>query len=483
MLTIEHVVELYSERFPDSSEKFPVYNPSTLHLRRLNSPLAALPNLGSKETQQAIQTSELAYNDWKSSTVQQRARILEDLANTLEEHLISVAKIIHLENGKSLGEAASEVQYSIGFFRWFSTAIQSLRGSITPATKNLHIQTIYQPIGVCAAITPWNFPLAMLAKKCAAAIAAGCTIICKPSEETPISALTLMLLAEKSGLPKNVLTVVTTTKPNSVGETLCKSKVVRKLSFTGSTSVGKLLLAQSAHSLQKCSLELGGNAPFIVLESANLDTVIQGVLKSKFRNSGQACISANRFIIAEAIYDEFIERLVPVVKQLRLNEETKEGGIGPLINPRAVNKAHNLVQNALHHGATVVLGELDIDIDQCWMNPIILSNINPDMDLWWDELFAPIIACCRAHSSEEAIRLANLTNHGLGAYLFTTKVDEIHSLPASLHAGMVGVNTGSISLPQTPFGGVKSSGFGREGGTDGLLEYLTTQTIFTQFST
>lgn len=480
-LKISTLIERQAQR-STSSRMLPVYNPALRSTLQSTPILAELRVHSSNDVLRQIQFSQQVWQHWQHQTVYHRSSVLRQIADVLTRERTILAEIIHLENGKPMREAIAEVQYSIGFFEWYASMIQTLSGRITPSPQaNLHIETHHRPVGVCAAITPWNFPLAMLAKKISAAIAAGCSLIAKPAELTPLSALALETLLQQTDAPDGLFSVVITDTPSDVGQILCTHPDIRKLSFTGSTAVGQILMAQSAPNLQKLSMELGGNAPFIVLESANLEQVKDGLLRSKFRNSGQACISANRIIVEQSIRPQFLDMMLPIVanlQQIRHAPDPHNADIGPLISPNAVKKVERLVTDALSKGATLLLGTTELDTTQCWMAPIVLGDVTPDMDLWWEEIFGPVIACTVANNANHAIDLANQSHHGLGAYLFTSNPVEIQTLPAQIQTGMVGINTGAISMPQTPFGGVKQSGFGREGAIEGLFEYLTTQTIF-----
>ena len=480
-LHISTLIERQSQR-STSSRMLSVYNPAIRSTLLSTPTLAELRVHSADDVQRQIHFSHQIWQDWQHQTVYHRSLVLRQIAEVLTREMTVLAEIIHLENGKPMCEALAEVRYSIGFFEWYASMVQTLSGRITPSPHaNLHIETHHRPVGVCAAITPWNFPLAMLAKKASAAIAAGCSLVAKPAELTPLSALALETLIQQTDVPDGLFSVVITDTPSDVGRVLCTHPSIRKLSFTGSTTVGQILMAQSAPNLQQLSMELGGNAPFIVLESANLDQVMDGLLRSKFRNSGQACISANRIIVERSILPQFLEMMLPIVanlQQIRHAPDPHNADIGPLISPKALQKVERLVKDALSKGATLLWGTTDLDTTQCWMTPIVLGDVTPDMDLWWEEIFGPVIACTVADNTPHAIELANQSHHGLGAYLFTSNSVEIQTLPAQIQTGMVGVNTGAISMPQTPFGGVKQSGFGREGSIEGLFEYLTTQTIF-----
>ncbi len=462
----------------EDSATISVLNPATDDL------LGTVPVVSRQSVEFFHDRTRTAFREWSQKSIFERSTRLHSLADLMMTNREQLATIISLENGKPFEESLGEVNYSIGFFRWFANSVVRLQGSLPATTSGLKVEVHHRPIGVCAAISPWNFPLAMLAKKCAAALAAGCGLLCKPADETPFSAIALMRLIELAGFPKGIVQVMFG-DASSIGEYLCTAPTIRKISFTGSTHVGKLLMAQSAQNVQKISLELGGNAPFVVLESANINAVCAAMLRSKFRNSGQACISANRFIIVNSRYDEVLDRLTKEARRLTVgsaftNNSPAKVDIGPLISLKAVEKLYRLITDALQKGAQLIYGSLP-DTSSRFVSPIILTKVTPDMELWWEELFGPVIACTTAKDTAEAIRMANNSHHGLGAYLFTQNPIEIEVLPGQIECGMVGVNTGAISMPHTPFGGVKNSGFGREGGVEGLLEYLTTQTIVRQF--
>ncbi len=478
-LTIESLTETYVNRYPNSKQRFTVCNPAS------NECLGSLPTLVEADVQGTLVETQQAFQLWKESSVFVRSELLHTLVRLMEDNHTELATIISLENGKPFAEAQGEVSYSIGFFRWFANSVVRLRGYIAPSTTDkLKVEVQYKPVGVCASITPWNFPLAMLAKKAAAALAAGCGLVCKPAEETPFSALALMTLVQRAGFPKHLLSVVVGDAPQ-IGKTLCHTSFVRKLSFTGSTEVGKILMRQSASTLQKLSMELGGNAPFVVLESADLQTVCSSMLRSKFRNCGQACISANRFIVHERVHTQFLDLALEAIQPLKVGSAWDDFGhtdvnIGPLISIKAVEKIQRLIDDAVCKGATIVFGERPTTTNN-FVSPIVFTGLTPDMDIWWEEVFGPVIAICTVPNTKRAVELANQSHHGLGAYVFTTDPLEIESVPPQIECGMVGVNTGAISMPHTPFGGVKLSGFGREGGVEGLFEYLNTQMVARQF--
>ena len=462
-------------RYWSSALSFSVHNPSNAQ------ELGQLSLFTQKEIEEAIQIASQQQQYWQQLSPYQRSNVLEKMADLMEVHLEDLATIISLENGKPLMESKGEVTYAISFFRWYAEEGKRIYGQIIPShIPNLTIEKHYRPIGLCAFITPWNFPLAMLAKKIPPALAAGCSIICKPAEETPYSALALAQISKWAGLPDGVFNVVLG-NPVEIGQIFCQSPLIRKLSFTGSTPVGKILMQQAAHNLQKLSLELGGNAPFIVCESANISKALEGAIHSKFRNSGQACISSNRFLIHESIADVFIEELKNALSQLTVGDAfEKDSDIGPLISDKAVQKVCHLFDDAIAKGAILLFGEQPSPT-QSFVQPCILTNIQTNMALWSEEIFGPMIAITTFKSTEEALNLANLSAHGLGSYLYSEEHSEIQRFKMALQCGMIGINTGKISMAQAPFGGIKHSGFGREGGADGILEYLTVHSIFEQY--
>ncbi len=425
--------------------------------------------------QKAIESAEAAFAKWSKTPAKKRAKLLRKWQQLIEENVESLAELLTLEMGKPLQEAKGEILYGNSYIEWFAEEAKRINGDILPSPKgDRRVFTLKQPIGVVAAITPWNFPNAMITRKVAPALAAGCTVIIKPSELTPLSALALADLANQAGFPPGVINVVVGTDSQMIGEQLTSSSKVRKLSFTGSTAVGKKLLHQCANTVKKVSLELGGNAPFIVFDDADLDKVVNGLLACKFRNTGQTCISANRILVHESIHDEFIERINSAVGDLTMgSSETGNHQLGPLIEKKAVDKISNLVEDAINKGATVVRGgQIAQNIGNHFYEPTILTNINLDMDIAHTEIFGPVVAVMKFSDEQTAVKIANDTPYGLAAYFFTESMSRSWKVGEALEYGIVGVNEGSLSNEASPFGGMKESGIGREGSKYGIDEYL-----------
>ncbi|MGH1366845.1 MAG: NAD-dependent succinate-semialdehyde dehydrogenase [Calditrichia bacterium] len=451
-----------------SCQTFAVHNPAT------GEHLADVADMGASETRKAIDAASEAFKSWKHTTSAERAAILNRWADLLAEHKEDLAVIMTCEQGKPLIEARGEINYSIAFFRWYAEEAKRIYGDIIPTHQpHLRNMVIKQPVGVVAAITPWNFPLAMVAKKLPAALAAGCTMIWKPSEETPLSGLALAKLGEQAGLPKGVFNVIPTLKASEVGHELTTSSLVRKLSFTGSTKIGKLLLKQSADTIKKVSLELGGNAPFIVFDDANIDEAVKGAIASKFRNAGQTCVCANRIYVQDAVYDEFSHKYGEAVKNLSLGNGLHENTvIGPLINTAALEKVEMLVADALEKGATLALGGQRHSLGGTFFQPTVLTNVPHQARLSREETFGPVAPIFRFSGEEEVIEQANNTQFGLASYFYTKDIGRAWRVSEALEYGMVGINTGMISTAVAPFGGIKESGLGREGSMYGLDDYL-----------
>ena len=454
-----------------SEKSIPVRNPAT------GQRIGNTPDLSEAAVRQSIEAAVQAFSKWKHTAVEERSQRLHALCDLLLSRQETLARIITLENGKPIREARREVAYTASFIRWFAEESRRSYGEIIPASsphERLLVQR--QPVGVCALITPWNFPLAMLGRKMAAALAAGCTVIAKPSELTPFSALALADLIDQTGIPPGVFNIVTG-DPNRIGQILCGDPRVRKISFTGSTNVGRLLMRQSSETLKKCSFELGGNAPFIVFADSDIDEAVQGAIDSKFRNGGQTCIASNRFLIEESILPVFIQRLQSRLELFKIGDGLDEQtDIGPMISISAVHKIQRLVQQALDQGAQIHLGEVP-DKESLFIPPILLSKVSPEMAIWKEEIFGPVVSITSFRDEEEALQLANSTEYGLAGYLYTSNAARIWRFSDALEFGMVGVNTGGISRANIPFGGIKYSGFGREGGRQGLEEYLQTKYI------
>ncbi|AYN96788.1 NAD-dependent succinate-semialdehyde dehydrogenase [Pseudomonas sp. LTJR-52] len=434
--------------------------------------VAHVPSLGATETNRAIESAHTAWKQWRQVTPAERSKLLEKWHDLILQNLEDLAQIMTAEQGKPLAEARGEILYGASFIKWFAEEARRIYGDTIPApTPDRRIITLKQPVGVVAAITPWNFPNAMITRKCAPALAAGCTVVVKPSDLTPLSALALAVLAERAGFPKGVLNVVTG-MPEDIGSQLTENPQVRKLSFTGSTKTGQRLMTQCADSIKRLSLELGGNAPFIVFDDANLELAIAGVMQSKFRNAGQTCVCANRILVQEGIYERFAERLATEVAQLKTGSGLDpDVNLGPLITAAAVNKVSAHISDALEKGATLLVGGLPEHRD-LFVKPTILLDATAEMLIANEETFGPVAALFRFTTEEQAIEMANATPYGLGSYYFTQDMGRSWRMGEALEFGMVGLNTGMISMEVAPFGGMKLSGIGREGSKYGLDEFL-----------
>jgi succinate-semialdehyde dehydrogenase/glutarate-semialdehyde dehydrogenase len=432
-----------------------------------------IPDLGAEATRHAIDAANAALPQWRALPAAKRSALLEAWFNAINQHTDDLAKILTVEQGKPLAESRGEISYGAGFVKWFAEEGKRIYGETIPSpTADRRIVVLKEPVGVCAAITPWNFPNAMITRKVAPALAAGCTIILKPSELTPFSALALAVLAERVGFPKGVINIVTG-QPGPIGEALTSSDIVRKLSFTGSTRVGRYLMEKSAGTLKRLSLELGGNAPFIIFDDADMDRAMKGVMASKFRNAGQTCVSANRILVRESIYDEFASKLTKKVSGLVVGEGLQENAtVGPLINDAATEKVLGHIDDARTRGAVATIGGGSHSLGGHFVAPTVLTGMDPGMRISAEETFGPVAPLFRFNSEDEAIELANSTPYGLAAYFYTENVRRAWRVAERLEFGMVGLNTGSVSVEMAPFGGIKQSGFGREGSHFGIDEYL-----------
>ena len=450
-----------------SAETYAVRNPAT------GDVIADVAKAGATQAHQAIRAAEIAFPVWRALTAKERGARVRRWGELMLEHRDALAELLTREQGKPLAEAKGEVAYAASFLEWFAEEAKRSYGDVIPSSKpGSKIIVTREPVGVVAAITPWNFPLAMITRKAGPALAAGCTMVLKPSEETPLSALALAVLAAQAGIPAGVFNVVSG-DAIAIGATLTASPVVRKLSFTGSTRVGKLLAAQSADTLKKLSLELGGNAPFIVFDDADLDAAVQGAMASKFRNTGQTCVCVNRFFVQAGVYAEFTQRLTEAVRKLRVgNALEQEVDQGPLINETAFRKVGDHVADALSKGATVLTGGRAHPLGGTFYEPTVLAHANRTMSIAQEETFGPVAACFSFETEAEAIKLANDTPFGLAAYFYTRDLGRAWRVADALETGMVGINEGIISTEVAPFGGVKQSGLGREGSKYGLDEYL-----------
>ncbi|MGL4000329.1 NAD-dependent succinate-semialdehyde dehydrogenase [Pantoea eucalypti] len=464
---------LFAGRWQDAHQgaTLPVIDPAT------GETLATIPALGRAETEQAIAYAETVRISWGKTTNASRAALLEKWHQLIVEHADDLAIIMTAEQGKPLAEARGEVLYGASFVKWFAEEARRIYGDTIPApSEDRRILVLKQPVGVAAAITPWNFPIAMITRKVAPALAAGCPIIVKPSELTPLSALALAVLAERAGFPSGVLQVLTGL-PTEIGAALTESRTVRKISFTGSTRIGQLLMQQSANSIKRLSLELGGNAPLIVFDDADIEIAVAGVMLSKFRNAGQTCVCANRILVQRSIYPRFTARLLEAVATLKVGDGfAPDSTIGPLINSRAVEKVNGHIDDALSHGATLLTGGISQG-NGTFVQPTVLGEVTSSMRIAHEETFGPVAPLFIFDDEEEAIAMANDTPYGLGAYFFTENIRRAWRVAEALEFGMVGFNTGAISLEVAPFGGVKLSGIGREGSRYGIDEYLEQKTF------
>ena len=435
--------------------------------------LARIPDLGVEETRRAIEAAEQALPAWRARTAGERSKILRRWFDLMIEHQDDLAMILTREQGKSLAEAKGEISYAASFVEWFAEEAKRVYGEVIPAHRaDSRIVVIRQPVGVVAAITPWNFPAAMITRKAAPALAAGCTMVLKPATQTPLTALALAVLAERAGIPAGVFNVVTGSS-RVIGGELTANPLVRKLSFTGSTEVGKTLMAQCAPTMKKLSMELGGNAPFVVFADADLDAAVEGAIASKYRNSGQTCVCVNRIYVQRDIAETFAQKLAAAVGKLKVGAGTEEGTTqGPLIDEKAVEKVEEHVADALAKGGRLMTGGHRHALGGSFFEPTIVADCTADMELAREETFGPLAALFTFDSDEEAIALANDTEVGLAGYFYTRDVGRVWRVAEALEVGMVGINTGLISTEVAPFGGVKESGMGREGSRHGIEDYV-----------
>jgi len=438
--------------------------------------IGTVPSLTTADVNDAVTYSHKAQITWAAKTPQERAQLLQKWADLIDANKEDLAIIMTAEQGKPLAESRGEIGYANSFIRWFAEEGKRVYGDVIPATQSqLRYVVLKQPVGVCAAITPWNFPAAMITRKAAPALAAGCTIIIKPATETPFSALALGALAEQAGIPAGVIQVVTG-KSSVIGDILTGDARIHKLSFTGSTEVGRTLMAQCAPTIKKLSLELGGNAPFIVFDDADLEKAADGLIASKYRNAGQTCVCANRVYVQDSIKDKFLDIFIKKVAELKVGNGMEEGvNVGPLINEKALQKVQALLKDALDKGATLMAGGSTNNASALAYNPTVITDISADMDIASEEIFGPIAPVFTFSSEEEVIRAANDTIYGLAAYFYSSDYARAWRVTEGLEYGMVGHNTGMLSTEVAPFGGVKQSGFGREGSKYGIEEYVVTK--------
>jgi succinate-semialdehyde dehydrogenase/glutarate-semialdehyde dehydrogenase len=454
-------------------EKIEVTNPATGQV------VGTIPSAGEKETHAAIEAAHDAFQSWSKLTAQDRASYLEKLYELMLGEADELAQIMTLEMGKPIKESKGEVQYAAAFLKWFAEEGKRVYGRTIPASReNQRMQVLKQPVGVVAAITPWNFPAAMITRKMGPALAAGCTFVVKPPKEAPLTAIRLVELCDKAGFPKGVVNLVTGSS-STIGKAIMENEKVRKITFTGSTEVGKVLMEQSAKHVKNISLELGGHAPAVVLDDADLDKAVSGVVASKFRNSGQTCICINRVYVSESIYEDFVDKLIVEAKKLKVGNGLEEStNIGPLINKEGYEKVEAHVKDALEKGAEAVQGGEGTAANNAYFyNPTVLKNVSSDMLIMEEETFGPVLPIQKVSNDAEAIELANNSPFGLAAYVFSDSVSRGTKVVEGLDYGIVGWNDGAPSAPQAPFGGMKQSGLGREGGLEGIEEYLETKYV------
>ncbi|MGF1551221.1 MAG: NAD-dependent succinate-semialdehyde dehydrogenase [Paracoccaceae bacterium] len=452
----------------DRGSTFAVTNPST------GETLASVADCGAAETERAIQAAHRAFPDWAARTAKERGQILRRWFDLIMAHQDDLGRLLTAEQGKPLAEAKGEIAYGASFVEFFAEEAKRAGGEIVPGHQpDKRILVLRQPVGVVGAITPWNFPCAMITRKLAPALAAGCTAVIKPSELTPLSATALAVLAEKAGVPAGVFNVVTGTDSKTIGETLCASEVVRKITFTGSTQVGRILMRQSAETVKKISLELGGNAPFLVFDDADLDAAVEGLITCKFRNAGQTCVCANRIYVQSGVYDAFSAKVKEAVAGLTVGDGFEDGvKIGPLIEEKAVEKVERHVADALERGAELVLGGERLEPGSLFYKPTLLTGVAPDAQMSREETFGPVAGLIRFETEEEGVGMANDTIYGLASYFYAQGLSRVWRVGEALESGIVGVNTGIISTEVAPFGGVKQSGLGREGSEHGIEEFM-----------
>jgi succinate-semialdehyde dehydrogenase/glutarate-semialdehyde dehydrogenase len=440
--------------------------------------IGTVPDMGGEETRAAIAAAEAAFKNWKTKSNAERALLIEKWFDLMIENVEDLALILTSEQGKPLDEARGEILYGASFVKWFAEEARRINGQMIPApSRDRRILVMKEPVGVCGIITPWNFPNAMITRKVAPALAAGCTVVIKPSEFTPYSALALGVLAERAGIPAGVINIITG-MPTHIGNELMANETVRKISFTGSTRVGSLLMRGAADSVKRLSLELGGNAPFIVFDDADLDLAVEGALASKFRNGGQTCVCANRILVQSGVYDAFAAKLKARVDAMKIGPGTEAGvSIGPMINAAAIDKIERHLADAVSKGAKIITETPAMPNGRQYTAPIVLTGATTDMELATEETFGPVAPLFRFETEEEAIAIANGTPFGLASYFYTESMKRAWRVGEALEFGMVGLNTGLISMEVAPFGGVKQSGLGREGSQLGIEEYLETKSF------
>ena len=452
----------------EGENTFDVHNPAD------GSVIKTVVDASDDDLLDAIAAAEAALPAWRAKTAKERAAILRKWFNLIMEHQEDLAHIMTMEQGKPLAESRGEIAYGANYVEWFAEEAKRVYGDTIPGpSPDKRIVVVKQPVGVVCTITPWNFPSSMITRKVAPALAAGCTVLSKPAKETPLSAIALAVLGEQAGIPAGVFNVVVTERSRDVGSIICSDPRIAKVSFTGSTEVGGRLLAMCGPTIKKTGMELGGNAPFIVFDDADIDSAVEGALISKYRNTGQTCVCSNRIMVQEGIYEEFAEKLTQKVSEFKLGHGTDDGvNIGPLINERAVAAMEGFVEDAVAHGATVKIGGKRSDLGESFFEPTVLTNVGEGMKVSEVEIFGPIAPLMKFSTEEEAIRIANDTMFGLASYIYTRDIGRIWRVSEALEYGMVGINEGIISNEMAPFGGVKQSGLGREGSKYGIEDYL-----------
>ncbi|MFT5451394.1 MAG: succinate-semialdehyde dehydrogenase/glutarate-semialdehyde dehydrogenase [Enterobacterales bacterium] len=456
-------------KWQSTAETFDVDNPAD------GSIVASITEVSLKQLNSAVDSAEIAQKKWAANTVKERSKILMNWYQLITDNIQDLAIIMTFEQGKPIKESVSEITNAASYVEWFAEQAKRVYGDVIPSQSNDRRQlTVLQPIGVVSAITPWNFPTGMIARKAAPAIAAGCSFIVKPSEHTPLSALALAVLAERAGIPKGVFNVVVGTQSQRIGEVLTQHPKIRKFTFTGSTTIGKKLLAQCASTVKKASLELGGNAPLIVFDDADIDQAVQETMGSKFRNAGQTCVCANRIFVQQAVYNKFIEKMSVQISALKVANGVDDlTEVGPLINVAAVEKVQALIDDAITNGAKLVIGgEVDESLGPLFYKPTLIADINTKMEIAKSEIFGPVASIIPFDTEQQAIAMANDTSYGLAAYFFSKDLSRTWRISEALEYGMVGVNVGMLTAVQAPFGGIKESGLGREGSHHGLDDFL-----------
>ncbi|MEO1536268.1 MAG: NAD-dependent succinate-semialdehyde dehydrogenase [Pseudomonadota bacterium] len=452
----------------DDGATFEVTNPAR------GDVIASVADLSRAETARAIEAAETAQKDWAARTAKERANILRKWFDLMVEHADDLGTILTAEQGKPLAEAKGEILYGASFIEWFAEEAKRVYGETVPGHQpDKRITVISQPIGVAASITPWNFPNAMITRKAGPALAAGCAFVARPAAETPLSALALGVLADRAGLPKGILSIIPSSRSSDIGKEFCENPIVRKLTFTGSTEVGRILLKQAADQVMKCSMELGGNAPFIVFDDADLDTAVEGAMISKYRNNGQTCVCANRIYVQAGVYNAFAAKLATALGKMKVGDGLADGSqLGPLINKAAVEKVEEHIADATAKGGKIIAGGKPHDLGGTFFEPTIITDATQDMAFAQEETFGPLAPLFKFETEDEVIAKANDTIFGLACYFYAKDISRITKVSEGLEYGMVGINTGLISTEVAPFGGVKQSGLGREGSRHGMDEFL-----------